>query len=81
MIRRTGRFAGFAGDGCGCAACAGEAAPAFGGIFSTILNAAGSFVGDPGLGSQIAATAGPGWAAISETPEEIAARVAQNVAA
>ena len=51
------------------------------GFFTTVLNAAGAFVGDPGLGSQIAATAGPGWAAIKETPDQIAQRVAPDVAA
>jgi hypothetical protein len=80
MMRRTGHFAGFGGCGCGCASCAGQA-PAFGGFFSTILNAAGSFVGDPALGSQIAAGASPGWAAISETPDQIAARVTPDVGA
>lgn len=51
----------------------------FDGIFSTILNVAGSFVGDPALGSQVAGQASPAYANITETPQEIAARVAPDV--
>jgi hypothetical protein len=78
MIPRTGRFAGL--GGCGCAACGGQGA-AFGGFFSTALDVAGSFVGDPMLGEQIAAKGGRGWAAISETPDQIAERIAPTVGA
>lgn len=73
---------------CGCASCGGELAPnpstqggggGFGGIFSTFLNVAGSLVGDPALGSQVAAQALPGYAPITETPQQIADRVAPGV--
>lgn len=84
--RRTGGFSGF-GDAatacpCGCASCGpGKAPPGLGGFFSTALNVAGSFVGDPALGDQIASQAGPAWARIGETPDQIAERVAPEVGA
>ncbi len=81
MTRRTGRFSAFGEIGCGCASCSGQAPGGFGGWFSTALNVAGSFVGDPGLGDQIASQAGPGWANIGETPDQIAQRVAPEVGA
>lgn len=51
------------------------------GIFELALNAAGSFVGNPALGSQVASTAGAPFARIKETPEQIAGRVAPDVRA
>lgn len=85
MIRRAGRYRGL-GDSaqcsCGCASCGpGRAPPGLGGIFSQVLNVAGSFVGDPALGDQIASKAQPGWAAIKETPQQIADRIAPDVKA
>lgn len=63
----------------------GGAGPApstqMGGLFEIALNVAGSFVGDPALGSQLASQAGPAFARIKETPDQIAARVAPNVKA
>lgn len=53
--------------------------PGMGGLFSTALNVAGSFVGDPGLGSQIASQADAPFAKIKESPAQIAARVAPDV--
>lgn len=50
----------------------------FGGIFSDILDVAGSFVGDPGLGNQIAAQAKPGFAPITQTAQQIAVQVAPD---
>jgi hypothetical protein len=50
-----------------------------GGWFTTALNVAGSFVGDPALGSQVAMTARPGYAAINQTPQQIADTVAPKV--
>lgn len=68
--------------GCGCGESVGPTPPAgMGGFFELILNAAGSTVGDPQLGSQIASTAGAPFARIKETPEQIAARVAPDVGA
>lgn len=51
----------------------------FGGVFSEILNVAGAFVGDPALGSQIAAKAQPGYGAIHQTPDQIADQVKARV--
>ena len=51
----------------------------FGGFFSEILNVAGAFVGDPALGSQIAAKAAPGYGAIHQTPDQIADQVKARV--
>lgn len=83
MMRRAGRFAGYGEAGqCGCASCApGAPGGGFGGWFSTALDVAGSFIGDPALGEQIASQAGPGWARIGETPDQIAQRVAPDVGA
>lgn len=39
----------------------------FGGFFTLALNAAGSLVGDPALGSQIASQAGPAYARIKDS--------------
>jgi hypothetical protein len=77
MIRRQ---TSFNGCGCGGPSLAPPAAGAgLGGFFELALNAAGSVVGDPALGSQIASQAGPAWARIKETPPEIAAHVAPSV--
>lgn len=46
-----------------------------GGIFSELLNVAGSTVGDPALGNQIAAKANPAFGPITQTPDEIAQTV------
>lgn len=74
MTLRTGNFGRF---GCGCG---DRRAPSgMGGWFSTALNVAGSFVGDPGLGNQIAGQASPGFAPITSTPAQIAAHVAPSV--
>ena len=53
--------------------------PGFGGWFSTILNVAGSFVGDPALGSQIASQALPGYAPVNQSAAQIAKQVAPDV--
>jgi outer membrane receptor protein involved in Fe transport len=86
MIRHAGRQFHGLGDraqcSCGCASCGpGKAPPGLGGLFSVALDAAGAFIGDPALGEQIAAKSGPGWAAIHETPQQIAVRVAPDVKA
>lgn len=80
MVQRTGF-----GCGCGCRERARRegvepgfsphGSTPFGGLFSTALNVAGAFVGDPALGSQLASQAGPAFAKIKETPEQIAAHV------
>lgn len=73
------------GFGCGCSGppamfvSPDDKHAGFGGFFSMALNVAGSFVGDPQLGSQIASTAGKPFAKIKETPAQIAARVAPDV--
>lgn len=87
MMRQTG-------FGCGCEGRCGSgpivarayaAGPppsdGMGGIFELALNAAGSFVGNPALGSQIASTAAPAWGKIKDTPQEMAARVSPRVVA
>ena len=70
MIRRAGGF------GCGCG-CGGppRAAPGLGGFFSEILDVAGSFVGDPGLGNQVAAQSPLAFGPITQTPDQIATTV------
>lgn len=55
--------------------------PGFGGIFSTLLNVAGSFVGDPALGSQVASQASPAYAPVTQDAAQIATQVAPNVLA
>lgn len=64
MIRRAGGF--------GCDA----RRSGMGGFFTTALNVAGAFVGDPALGSQIASGAQPGYAPLTQTPDQIARTVA-----
>jgi hypothetical protein len=82
MMRRTGRFSGWGElQQCDCGCDAPGAPAGLGGFFSTILDAAGAFVGDPGLGNQIAAGASPGWGKLSETPAQIAQRIAPDVGA
>lgn len=73
MTRRAGGFGYGRGERPG-------APPGMGGLFSTVLNVAGSFVGDPALGSQVASFAQPGFANITQTPQEIADMVAPTVA-
>lgn len=71
------------GFGCGCdrGGPPPAASPQMGGVFELALNAAGSFVGAPALGSQLASQAGPAFARIKESPDQIAARVAPGVRA
>lgn len=52
-----------------------------GGFFSTILNVAGSFVGDPALGNQIGSQANPGFAKISQDNQQIADTISPKVMA
>lgn len=51
------------------------------GWFSTALNVAGSFIGDPALGSQIGAQAGAGFAKISQDNQQIADTISPKVLA
>jgi hypothetical protein len=48
------------------------------GFFSTILNVAGSFVGDPALGNQVASQGSPGYAPITQDAQAIAKTVAPS---
>jgi hypothetical protein len=50
-----------------------------GGFFSEVLDVAGSFVGDPALGEQVASKAVPGFARITQTPAQIADQVKGRV--
>lgn len=52
-----------------------------GGFFSTILNVAGSAVGDPGLGNQVASQSPAAFGTITQTPDQIAAQVLPKVKA
>lgn len=75
---------GCGGSDCGCGCSPPRVMPpsppvGMGGWFSTALNVAGSFVGDPALGDQIASQAKGGYAAISQTPQQIADTVAPKV--
>jgi hypothetical protein len=49
------------------------------GFFSEVLDVAGSFVGDPTLGNQVAANAKPGFAPITQDQTQIATTVAPLV--
>lgn len=50
------------------------------GIFSTILNVVGAVtIGDPGLGNQLTLDAVPGYAPITQTPQQIADTVTPQV--
>lgn len=55
--------------------------PEFGGFFSEILNVAGSVVGDPALGDQIASKATPGFTKITQSQQQIAQTIAPDVIA
>jgi hypothetical protein len=72
MIRRTGL-------GCACQDPPRTRSPAMGGILSTLLDVGGSFVGDPGLGNQVAATSPAAFGPITQTPAEIATTILPNV--
>lgn len=74
MIRRTGGF------GCGCDD-RPRAGPGMGGFFAEALNIAGSFVGDPGLGSQVASQSPLAFGPITQTPDQIAATVLPDATA
>lgn len=50
-----------------------------GGIFETILDVAGSFVGDPALGSQVASQASAAYAPVTQNASQIAKQIAPNV--
>lgn len=52
-----------------------------GGMFSKLLNVAGTFIGDPALGDQIAAKAKPGYVPITQAPEQIANTIGAEVLA
>lgn len=80
MTSRTGNFRGaHTNFGCGCD---GPPRPSgLGGLFSTALDVAGSFVGDPGLGDQIASKAGRAFAPVTQTPTQIAKQVTPGVKA
>jgi hypothetical protein len=73
MIRRAGNF------GCGCDA--PRRAPGMGGIFSTLLDVAGAYVGDPGLGDQVASQSPLAFGPITQTPAQIATTIAPDVTA
>lgn len=72
MIRRAATFGGSA---CNCG-CGGVPSPTgMGGFFSTVLDVAGSFVGDPGLGNQVASQSPYAFGPITQTPDQIAVTV------
>jgi hypothetical protein len=70
-MRRAGGF------GCGCEA--QRVYTPMGGIFTDILNVAGSFVGDPGAGNQIASQSPAAFGPITQTPAQIATTVLPGV--
>lgn len=51
-----------------------------GGVFSTVINAAGAFfIGDPALGNQIASQASMAYAPVNQNAAQIAKQIAPNV--
>lgn len=55
--------------------------PGMDGFFSTVLNIAGAYVGDPQAGDQLASKASPAFAKITQTPAQIADQVTPGVKA
>lgn len=53
--------------------------PGLAGFFSTLLNVAGTLVGDPALGNQVAAQASPGYAPVTQSADQVATTVSPAV--